>query len=387
MTYDVIVIGVGSMGSATAYYLATRGYRVLGLEQFNIGHELGSAHGVNRIIRLAYAEHPAYVPLLRRAYEQWRKLEYAANERLLVITGGVDAGPANGPIVQGSLRACREHGIPHEEWDAKALRQRFPGFRLPKDMTAVYQADGGFVLSERAIIAYVKAAQAAGAEIHGREIVKNWRVKRNRVFVTTDRGAYSASKLVITAGAWAAKLVRQLRDRRLAIPERQVLIWTQPNRPDLFDVGKFPIFNMEAPEESGMNRYYGFPIYDVPGFKLGKYHHLGETVDPDRMDRNCHLQDEVILRKAIGRFFPDANGPTLSLKVCLFTNSPDEHFILDVHPEFPQVSIAAGFSGHGFKFASVVGEIMADFATDGQSELLSGLDLFSLRRRRNRAPG
>src|SRR6185437_4401919 len=315
------------------------------------------------------------------------KLEYAANERLLVITGGVDAGPTNGAIVQGSLRACREHGIHHEEWDAKRLRQRFPGFRLPKEMTAVYQPDGGFILSERAIIAYVKAAQAAGADIHGRASVRKWRIERNRVFVTTDRGAYSASKLVITAGAWAAKLVRQLRARKLAIPERQVLIWTQPVRPDLFDIGKFPIFNMEALEESGMNRYYGFPIYDVPGFKLGKYHHLGETVDPDRMDRNCHLQDEVILRKAIGRFFPDANGPTLSMKVCLFTNSPDEHFILDVHPEFPRVSSAAGFSGHGFKFASVVGEIMADFATDGQSELLSGLDLFSLRRRRDRAPG
>jgi sarcosine oxidase len=204
------------------------------------------------------------------------------------------------------------------------------------------------------------------------------------VVVQTNQDSYVASKLVITAGSWAGKLVRQLRSRRLAVPERQVLIWTQPRRPELFRLGAFPVFNMEALEHDGLNRYYGFPSYGMPGFKLGKYHHRREEVDPDRMDRQCHPEDEAVLREAIRRYFPDADGPTMAMQTCLFTNTPDENFVLDVHPTFPQVSIAAGFSGHGFKFASVVGEIMADFATTGQAKLLENLNLFSLTRRRSR---
>jgi sarcosine oxidase len=380
MTYDVIVAGVGSMGSATVYELATRGYKVLGLEQFDIGHDLGSAHGVNRIIRLAYAEDPAYVPLLRRAYKLWRRFERISKEQLLFITGGIDAGPRDGSIVQGSLRSCQEHGLVHEELNAAQLRQRFPAFRLPRGYAAVYQPDGGFVLSERAVVAYVSGAQAAGAEIHGRETVRRWEVRKNRVLVQTDRGSYVASKLVITAGAWASRLVRELRRRRLAVPERQVLIWMQPKRPELFRLGAFPVFNMEAEEEAGMNRYYGFPVYGVPGFKIGKYHHRFEEVDPDRMDRECHPEDERVLREAVRQYFADANGPTLAMKTCLFTNSPDEHFVLDVHPDYPCVAIAAGFSGHGFKFVPVVGEIMADLAIDGETRLLKNISLFRIRR-------
>jgi sarcosine oxidase len=380
MKYDVIVIGVGSMGSSTAFHLAERGQRVLALEQYNIGHDLGSAHGVNRIIRLAYAEDPAYVPLLRRSYKLWRRLERLAKERLLFLTGGLDIGPRDGEIVSGSLKCCRIHRLEHQELNSKELRRRYPGFRLPRDMVAVYQPDGGFVLSERAILAYIAAAQALGADIRAREPVERWDVQRNRVVVQTTKDSYVASKLVITAGPWAGKLVQQLRTHRLAVPERQVLIWTQPRRPELFRLGAFPVFNMEALEADGMNRYYGFPIYGMPGFKFGKYHHLNQVVDPDRMDRECHPQDETVLRAGIRRYFPDADGPTLAMKTCLFTNSPDNHFILDVHPDFPQVSIAAGFSGHGFKFACVVGEIMADFAMTGQSRLLENLNLFRITR-------
>jgi len=385
MKYDAIVIGAGSMGSATTYYLAKQGSRVLALEQFNIGHELGSSHGVNRIIRLAYAEDPAYVPLLRRAYKLWRQMESVSKERLLFITGGIDAGPPDGAIVQGSLKSCRQHRLKHEQWDSKELRRRVPGFHLPPGMTAIFQPEGGFLLSERAVIAYVTAAQALGAEVHARENVLRWEAERNRVVVHTERSSYIAARLVITAGAWAAKLVPHLRRRRLASPERQVLIWTQPRRPELFRLGAFPVFNMEAPEGNEMSRYYGFPIFGVPGFKLGKYHHRHEQVDPDRMDRECHPEDEAVLREAIQRYFPDADGPTMAMKTCLFTNSPDEHFVLDLHPDYPHVSIAAGFSGHGFKFASVVGEIMADFALAGQSRRFSDLSLFSITRQRRRS--
>jgi sarcosine oxidase len=359
MRYDIIVLGIGGMGSAAAWHAANRGRRVLGLEQFSIPHELGSSHGVTRIIRLAYSEHPSYVPLLRRAYQLWRELEDRAGERLLFVTGGIDAGSSASETITGSLRSCREHDLPHEELDAVEVARRFPGFRLPDDMMAVYQPDGGFVLPERSIVAHAEGARALGAEIHAGERVLGWAAEGSGVQVRTDRATYGADRLVITAGPWAAQSVPVL--ERLAVPERQVLIWTEPLRPEYFATGAFPIFNMEAAE----GRFYGFPVHGVPGFKLGKYHHRLEQTDPDRVDREFHPEDEEVLREAIRRYFPDGGGRTLAMKTCMFTNSPDEHFILDLHPEYPQVSIAAGFSGHGFKFAPVIGEIMADFALEG----------------------
>jgi sarcosine oxidase len=370
--YDVIVIGVGGMGSATVYQLARRGVRVLGLEQFDIPHDRGSSHGINRIIRLAYFEHPSYVPLLRRAYELWRQIENLAGERLLVITGSVDAGHPSDDPVKGALLACSLHHLSHEVLDAAALRRRFPGYRLADDMVAVHQPDGGFVLSERAIVAYVMAAQDLGAEIRAREPVVSWESSEDHVEVRTAQGTYRAGRLIITAGAWASRLVPAL--ARLAIPERQVLIWTQPLRPEYFRLGAFPVFNMRTPE----GHYYGFPVYGIPGFKLGRYHHRAERTDPDTVDREIHAEDEAALREGIRRYFPDADGPTMAMKTCMFTNSPDEHFILDRHPQHPNVCIAAGFSGHGFKFCSVVGEIMADLALEGGSG--HDLALFRLQR-------
>jgi len=361
--YDVIVAGVGGMGSAAVYHLARRGMKVLGLEQFDIPHDRGSSHGVSRIIRLAYAEHPDYVPLLWRSYDLWRDLENQAGERLLFMTGGIDAGARNSEIVRGSLRSCKTHRLRHETLDARELHRRFPGFRLPRTMMGVYQPDAGFLLPERCIVAHVEHAQALGAEIRGREPVIDWQVRRGEVVVSTRHRTYHARKLVITAGAWARELVPELASA--AVPERQVLIWTQPLRLERYALGAFPVFNLDAPE----GRFYGFPVHSVPGFKLGKYHHRGEIVDPGRMDRECHDEDEAVLRAGIRKYFPDANGPTMAMKTCMFTNSPDEHFILDLHPAFPQVAIAAGFSGHGFKFCSVVGEIMTELVLDGRTRL------------------
>lgn len=372
MAYDVIVIGVGGMGSATAYHLARRKKKVLGIEQFDIPHQLGSSHGVNRIIRLAYAEHPSYVPLLRRAYELWRELENSTGERLLVVTGGLDVGPEDGTVVAGSVRSCHEHGIPHELLSAAAVGRRFPGYRLARGMVSVYQADAGFVMAERSVVAHASGALTHGAEIHGRERVLDWKVGRGGVRVRTDRGSYEAERLVLTAGAWSGKMVGALAP--VAKPERQVMLWTQPRRPERFRIGAFPVFNMEAPE----GRFYGFPVHGIPGFKIGKYHHREQQVDPDSIDRDCDTSDEAVVREGIRRYFPDADGPTLSMATCMFTNTPDEHFILDVHPDAPRVSIAAGFSGHGFKFCSVVGEIMADLATAGRTRW--NVDLFRLAR-------
>jgi sarcosine oxidase len=360
MTYDLIVIGVGGMGSATVYHAARRGLRVLGLEQFDIPHAQGSSHGINRIIRLAYYEHPSYVPLLRRAYELWRELENRVGERLLIITGGIDAGREDSRTIQGSLLSCKQHHLPHEQLDAAALRRRFPGYQLAGDMVGIYQPDAGFLLSERCIVAHVMAAHELGAEVHARERIIEWHLEDQGVSVTTTRDTYRARKLVVTAGAWARAIVPAL--QHAAVPERQVMIWTQPLRPEYFRVGAFPVFNFEAPE----GRFYGFPVYGIPGVKLGKYHHRSERVDdPDRMDRECHPEDEEVLREGLRRYFPDANGPTMALKACLFTNSPDEHFILDHLPDSPHVGVAAGFSGHGFKFCSVIGEIMTQLVVDG----------------------
>jgi sarcosine oxidase len=358
-TYDTIVIGAGSMGSAAIYNLARRGRRVLGIDRFDVPGTLGASVGVNRIIRLAYAEHPNYVPLLRRAYESWRELEELVDERLLVITGGIDAGPEDGDIVSGSLRSCREHGIAHEILDAADLHRRFPGYSLPAGTLAVYHPDAGFLMSERCVAAHLNAALGLGAEVHGRERVRGWEATADGVRVTTDAGHYEAQTLIVTAGPWTSSIVPAL--ERLVVPERQVLLWAQPLQPALFEPGRFPVFNMECEE----GRFYGFPVHHVPGFKIGKYHHRHERVDPDAVDRECHPEDEKILRAAIRRYFPAADGPTLAMKVCLFANTPDEHFIVDYAAGSRRVAIAAGFSGHGFKFCSVMGEILADLVMDG----------------------
>jgi sarcosine oxidase len=349
------------MGSATLFHLARRGVRVLGLERFDLVHDYGSSHGLTRIIRLAYWEHPTYVALLRRAYELWRELEGLAGERLLHITGSVDAGPPGGPVFEGALKSSELHGLPHEVMDGAELHRRFPGYRLPREMRCLYQPEGGFLLPERCNVAHVGQALDRGAEVHCREPVLEWGAAGGRVRVRTTRGRYEAGRLVICAGPWAAKLIPEL--GRLAVPERQVLAWLQPARPEYFRSGAFPVFNLEVEE----GRYYGFPSFLIPGFKFGKYHHRQEVVDPDAVNREPEPEDEELLRAFARRYFPDGAGPTLMLKACLFTNSPDRHFILDRHPDHPELAIAAGFSGHGYKFCSVIGEIMADLAQHGRT--------------------
>ena len=370
--YDAIVLGVGGMGSAACYHLARRGRRVLGLERFDVPHAMGSSHGVNRIIRLAYYEDPRYVPLLRRAYELWRQLEAEFGERLLHITGSIDASEADGEVFAGSLRSCQIHDLPHEVLTSPELTRRFPGFRLPEGHLALFQPDGGFLLSERCIVAHVVAAQAAGAEIRARERVLDWEAVGDGVRVVTDRGSYQAARLVVCAGAWIGALVPEL--AALARPERQVLAWFQPTRTDQFVPARFPVFNLTVPE----GRYYGFPVFGVPGFKVGRYHHRGEQVDPDATNREPEPADEDLLHAFTARYFPEAAGPTMALKTCLFTNTPDEHFVLDHHPIHPQVILASPCSGHGFKFCSVIGEILADLAERGETG--HDVALFRLRR-------
>jgi sarcosine oxidase len=372
--YDDIVIGLGGMGSATAAHLARRGRRVLGLEQYDLLHERGSSHGLTRIIRLAYHEDPSYVPLLRRAYELWHALEAEAQERLLVTTGSLEGGPQDGSTFRGALDAARLHDLPHEVLDAAQMARRFPAYRgFPPETRAVLQPDGGFLLAERCVLAHVTSALRHGAELRFREPVLGWQASpEGEVRVTTDRGIEEADRLVICGGAWAGRLVPSLEP--FARPERQVLAWLQPSRPELFAPGIFPVFLLDVDEGS----YYGFPVHDVPGFKFGRYHHRQQPIDPDSPDRSADGADEALLRGFAARYFPDGAGPTVMLKACIFTNTPDEHFVLDTLPAAPQVSVAAGFSGHGFKFCSVVGEVMADLAMHGATS--HDISLFRLAR-------
>ncbi len=371
-TYDVIVLGIGGMGSAACWQLARRGQRVLGLERFDIPHAMGSSHGANRIIRLAYFEDPAYVPLLRRAYANWREAESRFGERLLFVTGSVDAGPEDSRIVAGAVEACRIHDLPHELLSARDLNARFPGYALPAGHLALLQPEGGFVASERAIVAHVALAQAEGAEIRAREPALSWEPVAGGVRVRTARGTYEAGRLVLTAGAWMQDLVPALAGR--AVPERQVLGWFQPAMPDAFALGRFPVFNALFDE----GHFYGFPVWGLPGFKIGLYHHLRETGPADAIDREVHPRDEAVLREAVRRYFPHADGPTMALRSCLFTNTPDEHFVIDTLPDCPEVVVASPCSGHGYKFCSVVGEILADLATTGRTGF--DISLFGLGR-------
>jgi len=372
--YDVIVLGIGGMGSAAAFHLARRGQRVLGLERFDIPHSMGSSHGLTRIIRLAYYESPKYVPLLHRAYENWREAERLFGEQLLFVTGSIDAGPPDSAVFQGSLASCAEHGLPHEVLDGEEVNARLPGYALPSSHRAVFQPEGGFIASERAIVAHVTLAQAHGADIRARERVLGWEPWRDGVRVTTERGSYQAGRLVVSAGAWIGQFVAPL--VRAAVPERQVLGWFQPDDPALFRPDRFPVFNALFDE----GRYYGLPIWGMPGLKIGRYHHLGETVDPDAMNRDCTQADEALLRGAVQRYFPRAGGATMGMAPCLFTNTSDEHFVIDTLPECRQVVVASPCSGHGYKFCSVIGEILADLAMTGES--VFDLSLFRLARLR-----
>ena len=362
--YDVVVVGVGGMGSAALYHVARRGKRVLGLERFDLLHERGSSHGLTRIIRLAYFEHPDYVPLLRRAYELWRALESEAGERLLHMTGIVEGGER---IFDGVLRSCAEHDLEHEVLTGSEVARRFPAYSLPVEMAVVYQPDGGFVTPERCIVAHVEGALAHGATLRARERVLEWTETENGVRVRTDRGEVEAERLVLTAGAWSQEVAR-LPDGMVR-GVRQSLAWLQPSRPELCRPDRMPVFNLALDGE----HFYGFPAHGIPGFKLGRYDHFGTGGDPDEISREPTLEDELPLRAFAERYFPAGAGPTVALKTCLFEPSPDEHFLIDRHPEAARAVVAAGFSGHGYKFCSVVGEIIADLALDGETRHDIGL--------------
>lgn len=363
-SFDVIVVGVGAMGASACWELARRGVRVLGIEQFDIPNTRGSSHGFSRMIRMAYYEHPDYVPLLKRAYERWEMLEAASRQKILHVVGGLYMGRPDSEVIAGSLQAARQHGLPHEQLDRAAIQSRYPQFTLPADYVGLFEPQAGFLLPELAIASFVNQALLLGAEIHGNERVRDWRIESSGVIVQTTRGEYHADRIIFSGGAWSAKLLRDL-DVTLTVT-RQVLGWVWPKQPELFQFGALPVWAIDRPAES---IWYGFPMMpDSPGFKIA-LHARGEACDPDRVNREIASADEETFRPCLREHVPSADGPVLSIRTCLYTNSPDSHFIIDRLPNQPRVTIACGFSGHGFKFAPVVGEILADLAMQGKTQL------------------
>jgi sarcosine oxidase len=353
--YDAIVVGLGAMGSAAAFQLAKRGQRVLGLDAFEAGHTLGSSHGETRIIRVAYFEHPDYVPLLRRAYELWDQTQRDANRELLRLTGGLYVGAPESELVKGSLLSARTYDLPHSVLDAGAIRMRFPALHPLDSEIGLFEDDAGFLHPERCIEAHLELAGGFGAKLRHSEPVTSWSASADGVSVQTQSGRYTAGRLVLTAGAWMGKLLPRLAG--VVIAERIPLFWFEPRAP----LGPLPVLIWET---GSIGDYYLVPHVEWPGVKVGK-HHSRDNVDPDTADRTIHPADERPLREFLEQHIPQLAGPVASARVCLYENSPDTHFIVDQTEE--GVIFAAGFSGHGFKFASVIGEILADLAIDGRT--------------------
>ncbi len=358
-TCDAVVIGLGAIGSAAVASLARRGCKVVGIERFEPGHDRGSSHGATRIIRQGYFEHPSYVPLVRAAYPLWRELGAEAGEPLIEVTGIVEIGAPDSELVTGTLSASRRHGLAHEVLDAVALRRRFPQFRVDDRDIAVFQPDGGFLRAESAVRALLARARKAGAELRTGETVRAIEPRGSGVRVVTTRGVIDAGCAVVTAGAWVKAL---LPDLPVAIRvTRQVLGWFAPREPALFAKGRFPVFMQQNTE----GIFYGFPADGTGWVKIAKHHHADETVHPDQCDRVVSTLDEAMIRSYLAAHLPAADGPLAAATTCLYTMTPDGDFIIDRLPGDDRVIVASPCSGHGFKFAPVIGEIISDLATTG----------------------
>jgi sarcosine oxidase len=372
LTHDVIVAGLGGMGSAAAYQLAGRGQRVLGLEKFSPAHDKGSSHGRSRIIRQAYFEGAEYVPLLLRAYELWEQLEEETGQELMTLTGGLMIGREDGELVSGSVKSADEHDLPYEMLNAAEIRRRFPAYAPGPETVALYEENAGFVRPEETVKAHLDRADSLGADLRFEEPVLSWEASESGVRVETPVDSYEAERLVISPGAWAPQLLGDL-DLPLEVT-RQVMFWYEPTGGlEPFLPERFPIFIWE-PDDGNM--FYGFPAQDDDrGVKAAFFRAGGVSTSPETIDREVREEEIGFLRGYLADHIPELAGRCLDARACMYTNTPDEHFVISVYPENPRVVIACGFSGHGYKFCSVVGEILADLSIEGSTP--HPIDLFS----------
>jgi sarcosine oxidase len=362
--FDVIVVGLGAHGSATAYQLAQRGVRVLGIEAFGRAHQLGSSGGRTRVIRLAYFEHPDYVPLLRAAWELWPRLEQEAGEGLLRVTGGLYCGRRGSSVLEGSLASAREHDLPHELLTADEVGRRHPALRLDEDMAALYEPLAGILEPEKCIAAHLALAERHDALLQFDERVTGWSaVPGEPVRVHTAQGSYAADRLVLSVGAWLPTLVPELAP--LVRVERQPLFWFEPVGPvTVLGPDRLPVYIVELDAE---HAFYGFPYLAEQGIKVAR-HHGGRPTAADTVEREADADDEAPVRDFMAHYLPAANGRRLDARVCMYTNTPDYNFVIDFHPQHERVVIVSACSGHGFKFSNVIGQIVADLALSGRTE-------------------
>lgn len=372
------------MGSAAVYQLSGRGRKVLGLEAFTAAHDQGSSHGQSRIIRQAYFEDPAYVPLLFRSYELWDRLQVDTGADLLHRTGGLMIGQPESDVVSGSLRSAREYALDHELLTPRETAHRFPPFMLAENEVAFYEKKAGYLRPEECIRQCLAQASRRGADLHFGEPMQSWKVETSGegVTVETSRGTYSAVRLILSTGPWAPEVLAPL-----GLPitaSRRVMFWFDPvGGIEPFLPERFPVY-LWQPKDTPV--FYGFPATDGEGRGVKvAIHHGDETCRPASIDRTIRETDERDMRSVIEARIPTLNGRRIDARTCMYTMTPDEHFILGPHPNYPQVSIAAGFSGHGFKFSVVVGEILADLAAEGHTR--HNIGLFSPQRFATRSKG
>ncbi|TWU11314.1 Monomeric sarcosine oxidase [Symmachiella macrocystis] len=361
-TFDFIVLGAGGFGSSAIYHLSKRGARVLGLERFGVAHDRGSSHGETRVIRKAYFEHSDYVPLLLRAYELWRELEAECGEDLYHEVGLVIGGMQDSDVVTGAKIAVAKHALTIESLTAAEGRKRFPTYNFPEEFSVVYEPEAGYLDVEACVRAHLDAAVKYGADLHVNETVIDWRIEGPGVRVRTDRGEYAAGGLIISAGAWSRPLLADLNVPLEVL--RKVLLWYETPA-QKFDVAAGnPCFFFET----AGGEFYGFPRINGR-VKLAE-HTGGETVaDPLLVDRSLRKADTVGPGEFIAKFMPDLPTRAAQHVVCMYTKTPDSHFIVDRHPEHDNVVIGAGFSGHGFKFTSSIGEVLADLVDQKRAAL------------------
>ena len=354
------------MGSAAAYHLAKRGARVLGLDRFHPPHALGSSHGQTRIIREAYFEHPAYVPLVQRAYTLWQELERESGGQLFLQTGGLMIGEPHGVVVAGSRLSAQTHRLPFEELSAAEIHERFPALRPAENMVGILEPRAGILFPEKSVAAHL--AHAKKAQLSYDEQVLHWKVDHGSVVVTTDKGEYACATLVLSAGSWIKQLVPELP----LVVERQVLFWFAAQEPEKFQPDRCPIHLWE---HSPGKYFYGFPEVGN-GVKIAG-HHEGEITQPDKINRTVSPSEVAEMQKVARPYLPSLTDRCVESVVCMYTNTPDGHFLIDRHPAHPQVLLVSPCSGHGFKFSAAIGETVADLVMDGRSKF--DLSLFRFR--------
>jgi len=366
--YDVIVLGGGTMGTAAAWDLAKRGVRSLVLEQFPHIHNLGSHGGKTRIIRHAYAESPEYVPLVQRADDLWLELEQTSGQKILHRTGGIELAAPGFRHARAARESAIVHGLPHEWLSPDEANRRWPVLTVPEDWDALYSPQAGFLLTDAALSSLATVSRRLGVHIQDHEPVVDWGSAADEVWVRTTKSTYRGDRLIITAGAWAGAMLADM-DLPLTVL-RKVLWWLAVDRPERFALGELPVFIAD----SRHGEIYGFPIHDHAGLKIAN-HAGGDPTTVETVDRVAHDEEKSAVVALASALFHGVTDRVLESAVCLYTVTPDTDFIIDLHPTLPRVTVAAGFSGHGFKFATAVGEHLAALALDSNVQPYPRLSL------------